>query len=259
MQVIPLSISVIIPAYNAAASIEKVLRSCYAQTLPPAEIILVDDCSTDDTVAVVQRLFPEVRIIRQLENGGPAVARNAGWDAAGGDIIAFMDSDDTWHPQKLEIVAETFKRNPDVTFIAHPYVLQLPQVHYDHLPALQKESWLHLLFWSPVQTSCVCVRKTLAARFDNSYRYCEDHELSVRLGYKLGCYFIDAPLTALGRPQLTKGGASGNLWKMRKGQLRVYGSIARYNFAYIFLIPFLWLYSLTKFLFQWTRLRLSGQ
>lgn len=95
------TVSVIIPAYRAEATIERALRSVYAQSTPPDEIIVVDDGSPDDTAALVEREFPSVRVLRQA-NAGPAPARNAGAAAASGEWLAFLDADDTWLPGKLE-------------------------------------------------------------------------------------------------------------------------------------------------------------
>ena len=85
-----LSISVVIPAYNAARTIAPCVEACLAQDYPTVEIIVVDDGSTDDTASIVQR-YP-VRYLRQ-DNAGPATARNRGWRAATGEIICFTDSD----------------------------------------------------------------------------------------------------------------------------------------------------------------------
>jgi teichuronic acid biosynthesis glycosyltransferase TuaG len=98
-------VSVITAAYNSAGVIERNIRSVAAQSLQPKEHIIIDDGSVDDTASVVeglQREFPHVRMIRQA-NGGAARARNAGIAAATGRFVAFLDSDDTWSEQKLEI------------------------------------------------------------------------------------------------------------------------------------------------------------
>lgn len=96
-------VSVVIPAYNRAETIERCLRSVINQTLPPHEILVVDDCSTDGTVKSVERVAsPLVRIVRMPRNSGAQAARNAGIKAAVGDWIAFQDSDDEWLPDKLE-------------------------------------------------------------------------------------------------------------------------------------------------------------
>ncbi|MGH7043095.1 MAG: glycosyltransferase family 2 protein [Acetobacteraceae bacterium] len=95
-----MQISVIIPTYNRADLLPRTLASIQAQTLSPAEIIVVDDGSTDSTPALLARLGPAIRALR-VPNGGDLVARNAGLRAAGGDLVAFCDSDDLWRPEFL--------------------------------------------------------------------------------------------------------------------------------------------------------------
>ena len=110
-------ISVITAAYNSASVIERNIRSVGRQSLRPAEHIIIDDGSTDDTAAIVQSLqkeFPGLRVIRQA-NGGAARARNAGIAEATGRFIAFLDSDDEWGEQKLSSQIE-FMLSEDVAF-----------------------------------------------------------------------------------------------------------------------------------------------
>lgn len=101
-----IQVSVVVPTYNRGSLLRSTLDSVRAQTLVPelVEIIVVDDGSTDDTVAQARTALegaPNVRIIEQA-NGGVARARNRGWRAARGEWIAFLDHDDTFHPTKLE-------------------------------------------------------------------------------------------------------------------------------------------------------------
>src|SRR4029450_365704 len=96
-------ISVIVPAFNAAATIQDSLHSISQQTYRNLEIIVVDDGSTDDTAAVARRHSlgdRRFRIVAQ-RNGGVASARNAGLQASRGAFIAFIDADDLWHPTKI--------------------------------------------------------------------------------------------------------------------------------------------------------------
>lgn len=97
-------VSVVIPAYNAAAYIEQALDSVLAQTHARLECIVVDDGSTDGTGAVVARhaTDPRIRYLRQ-DNQGVSAARNAGIRAAAGDVVALLDGDDVWLPRKLEL------------------------------------------------------------------------------------------------------------------------------------------------------------
>jgi teichuronic acid biosynthesis glycosyltransferase TuaG len=98
-------VSIVTPAYNAAKYIAETVASVQAQTHAEWEMIVVDDCSRDDTRAVVRGLAgrdPRVRLVEQAVNGGPARARQAALDAARYSHVAFLDADDLWLPQKLE-------------------------------------------------------------------------------------------------------------------------------------------------------------
>lgn len=98
-------VSIITPAYRAARFVGETIRSVQAQTWTNWEMLIVDDCSPDDTCAVVEAAAAgdaRVRLIRQPQNGGPAAARNAALAAARGRWLAFLDSDDLWLPEKLE-------------------------------------------------------------------------------------------------------------------------------------------------------------
>jgi len=96
------SVSVIIPTYNRASLISATLDSVLEQSLRPTEVIVVDDGSTDDTAEVVARYATRIRYVRQ-DNAGVAAARNHGASLASGEWIAFVDSDDLWHPDKLRL------------------------------------------------------------------------------------------------------------------------------------------------------------
>ena len=109
------TVSVIIPAYNAEPFLARTLASVFNQTHPPTEVIVVDDGSADGTSKVALN-YP-VKLICQ-KNGGPAKARNAGILAATGEWIAFLDHDDSWYPEKLETQISLI--GPDVAAICTP-------------------------------------------------------------------------------------------------------------------------------------------
>ncbi len=95
--------SIVVPAYNAAKTVESAVRSVIGQTEPNLEVIVIDDGSTDATAAIVEQIAdPRVRLLRQ-ENRGLASARNAGMAAARGRYIALLDSDDLYLPRYLEL------------------------------------------------------------------------------------------------------------------------------------------------------------
>jgi hypothetical protein len=96
-------VSVIVPAYNAAATIERTLNSIIQQTYTNIEVLVVDDGSSDDTCAIVLRFAgadPRIRLIRKA-NGGVASARNAAIELARGEFVAPIDADDLWHPTRV--------------------------------------------------------------------------------------------------------------------------------------------------------------
>lgn len=99
------SVSVIMPAFDAVATIDRAIDSALGQTLGDLEVIVVDDGSRDATVDLVRRreaADPRVRLVRMAQNGGPAAARNAALDVACGEWVALLDADDAWRPDRLE-------------------------------------------------------------------------------------------------------------------------------------------------------------
>ena len=242
-----MKISVVIPTYNSAATIGNAIASCQDQTYPAHEIIVVDDASTDNTSTLLSS-FEHIKFITQPYNQGPSATRNKGWDEATGDIIAFLDSDDEWHPKKLEVINDLFSKNDSIQYLGHSYVVENFTVIND--TAAKQKSFTSILLRNPYQPSCLAVKKELSLRFNETYRYCEDHELSVRVAHKYGCHYVDMPLTKLGRPQLSSGGASENKWKMRLGELRIYTSVYKQKPYLIPFIPLLWLFSLSKMFYR---------
>jgi glycosyltransferase involved in cell wall biosynthesis len=104
-------VSVVIPAYNAGSIIQPTLLSVLRQTVQPDEILVMNDGSTDDTVTVLNSYKPRITVLHQ-ENKGVAAARNALCERARGDLVAFLDQDDIWHPRYLEIQRKSFAAYP---------------------------------------------------------------------------------------------------------------------------------------------------
>ena len=134
------TVSVVIPGYNAAVTIERALDSVYAQTYDNIiEIIVVDDGSTDVTADLVRDRHPAVTLIQQ-ENGGVSVARNTGVAASSGELIAFLDADDEWLPEKTEKHVAVMQTHPGLALcmcdsmppdevIGHAEHHQSPRLH----------------------------------------------------------------------------------------------------------------------------------
>ena len=110
-----MKVTVVIPAFNAERYLAQALESVEGQTCKPDECLVVDDGSTDATGAVA-RSFPFVRYVYK-PNGGDASARNRGIEEAGGDLIAFLDSDDVWRPRKLEKQLALFMNQPELAMV----------------------------------------------------------------------------------------------------------------------------------------------
>lgn len=116
------SFSVLMPAFNSRATIARALRSALGQTLPPQEIVVVDDGSTDGTAGLVQSEFGDrVTLIRQ-SNAGPSAARNRAARHAAAPWLAFLDSDDEWLPEKLERQARHIAAHPESVLCATGYL-----------------------------------------------------------------------------------------------------------------------------------------
>lgn len=122
------TVTVIIPAYNAAAFIGEALDSVLAQTMPPEEVVVVNDGSTDNTLAILKsyelRFGGRLRILDQ-PNAGVAAARNAAFGAAQGDIVAMLDADNAYFPTFIETVHQAFTAMPEIVlFFADTEILE---------------------------------------------------------------------------------------------------------------------------------------
>ncbi len=115
-------VSVIIATYNGSDFIEAAMNSVFEQTLLPKELIIVDDCSQDDTLQkaskYVQSTLVSVQVIKRTSNsGGPSVPTNAGIRASTGSLVAVLDQDDVFDSRKLELQASLLRRHPDVSIV----------------------------------------------------------------------------------------------------------------------------------------------
>jgi glycosyltransferase involved in cell wall biosynthesis len=255
--------SVIVPYYRAHRTIGRAINSVERQTCRSFELIIVDDCSPEPLPGDIHEKARRAasrgesfRIIQTAKNGGPAAARNAGWATARGEFVAFLDADDEWHPQKLEICA-AWLTDPKVPGIFHE-----SQVIGDEVSASQfcgemrgrdayqpgRTGWPAWLVRNRAATPSVIVRRAVSVRFDPTLRYCEDHDLWLRLAYEQGpfCSLRGPALTRLGRPSLTPGGHSGGIWRMRRGEMRMYCGFCRRHVQWMVLLPLLLAFSAAK-------------
>jgi len=113
----PPSFAVVVAAYQATATIAEAVSSALDQTLPPQEVIVCDDGSTDDIAGALERFGERVRLVR-VPHGGPGRARNAAAAVATAEFLVILDADDSWPPERLEAIGELARRRPDIDVIS---------------------------------------------------------------------------------------------------------------------------------------------
>lgn len=194
------SVSIIIPVYNGEAFIGKTLESVFSQDYGPMEILVADDGSTDNTLKVAKSFSERVSVLQQPNKGnfGAAAARNLAITHSQGKLIAFLDHDDLWYPDKINKQVSVFKNHPEVNFVyTNGYFIDdrdnvgsalLP----DHFE--EPEDFEALLLTNYIRTpSEVMVRKKLfdqAGLFDPKYKICADHDLWIRMRELTRFYYI---------------------------------------------------------------------
>jgi peptidoglycan/LPS O-acetylase OafA/YrhL/glycosyltransferase involved in cell wall biosynthesis len=177
-------ISVVIPAYNASAWVAEAIESVLAQTVPPHEIIAVDDGSTDGTREVLAKYGDRVKVVTQ-ENQGVAAARNHAARVSSGDWIAYLDADDVWHPRKLELQSAAILQRPDVGLLGtRAGDVQGVGNAVKQTPRLAPLEWTQLAVKNHFTASSVMVRRELlelAGGFDTELHGPEDYDLWLRV------------------------------------------------------------------------------
>lgn len=215
-------VSAIIPTFDRADLVLRALESVYRQTLPPDEVLVVDDGSTDSSAERVAERFPETRVIRQ-ENRGVSAARNAGIRQATGEWIALLDSDDEWAPTKLERQMEALAGGAhrichcDEIWIRNGKRVNPRQRHAKPGGRIYRDC-LPLCAISP---SAVVINKLLLTEvglFDESLPVCEDYDLWLRITSRYPVLYVDETL-------VTKYGGhedqlSSSLWGMDRFRVR---------------------------------------
>jgi glycosyltransferase involved in cell wall biosynthesis len=200
------SISVVVPVYNRSHCVGRAIRSVLDQDHPVHEILVVDDGSSDDLIAALKPFGERVRVVRHPTNQGAAAARNAGFQQAAGDFVAFLDSDDVWKPGKLtqqidfmrrlsldasctgfEIISARDGASPTQAWRPYPETLSTTELVWG-------------CYTSPGSTLVVC-RDVLsrAGGYDASFPRYEDWDLLLRLAALSlnGVGFLKAPLATI--------------------------------------------------------------
>ncbi|MDE2302900.1 MAG: glycosyltransferase [Sphingomonadales bacterium] len=207
------AISVLVPAYDGAALIGETIASVLAQSDPDFEVIVVDDCSRDDTLARLRAIGDRrLRVIAAERNGGPVAARNRAFAEARGRYIAGLDQDDLCHPQRFAAQRAFLDAHPEVVLVASQVdyregsTVLPPREPHRSAPALI--DW-QLHFGNPLVWSSVMFRAAPAralGTFEREERlYAEDFDFYHRLGALGAIARIDQPLLTY---RIHEGGAS---------------------------------------------------
>lgn len=229
-------VSVVVPCYRCADTIGASLASVAAQTLPPEEVILVDDCSGDGTLEALHReaaSYPAgwVKVLTSPRNGGPSQARNIGWKHASQEYIAFLDADDTWAPSKLELQVAALRKDPQIALIAHRMDVRERDAGPPPLRPPVRTRILgrrRLLLNNPFPTASVVLRRDLPFRFNENYRRVEDFLLWAQIafsGYR--CAKINQTLASWHKANYGAGGLSGDLAAMHSAGRQVRQELLR--------------------------------
>ena len=229
-------VSAVIPCFRCKETIRRAVASVARQSLVPAELILVDDASEDGTLAILTDLRGEfgerwVRIIALDRNSGPSGARNAGWDAASGKYIAFLDADDAWHPRKTEIQYAFMEAHPEVALCGHGHRRLSDGDSLNtqlRRPGYRSISLGALLLSNRFVTPSVIVRRDIALRFQAGKRHMEDHLLWIEIaaeGRRVAR--LNEVLAFTFKAPLGASGLSAHAWEMRKAELANYWILLR--------------------------------
>ncbi len=198
METKSITVSVVIPTFNREERLPAAIRSVLSQSLPPSEIIVIDDGSTDATADCIKS-FPEVRYIHQ-ENQGVSQARNHGIRASKHEWIAFLDSDDEWLPRKLERQCGALERQPQYRF-CHTDEIWIRKGR--RVNAMKKHAKHGGFIFSQCLPLCVIspssalIHRGLFERygtFDPELPVCEDYDLWLRICAREPVLFVDEPL-----------------------------------------------------------------
>ncbi|HEX3971885.1 MAG TPA: glycosyltransferase family A protein [Stellaceae bacterium] len=200
-------VSVIMPCYNAAATVAASIAAARAQDYRPIEIIAVDDKSRDETIAVLQSVAgDDLTIIAAAQNGGAGATRNRAMAAAKGKYLAFLDSDDTWTSDKITRQIALLEADPAMVMAGcHAEVQRVAGgtegVNRHRAPPQGQEAWRAMLHHSFYVPSEIVVRRSIAEQiggFDETMRGAqEDQDFFIRAALCGGVGFVDACLVTM--------------------------------------------------------------
>lgn len=196
-------VSVVVPTYNRAHLISRAIQSVLNQTYQDLEIIVVDDCSEDNTEEIIKNFKDNrLRCIRHHKNKGASAARNTGIKASRGEYIAFQDSDDEWFPDKLEQQINIINISPPEVGVVYCGFYKIEGDKKTYFPSdryTQKEGTIHneLLKGNFIGTPSVLIKKECFEKtkyFDENIPALEDWELWIEVSKYYKFKYLNKPL-----------------------------------------------------------------
>lgn len=230
--------SIIIPVFNNEQTIERAIQSCLSQTLQSFELIIINDGSIDNSKAIINAYsnYKNITILHNISNMGVSYSRNRGIAMAKGEYICFLDADDYFVPTKLALIQKCLQGNPNIHFLFHSFAYNKHSTSITAEPKRWNKYRLYL--GNTIATPCVTIKNVHPLMFNEHMHYMEDYDLWLRYSNDQTIYFLDEALTILGRPILSKGGASNSKIKMRIGELTAYTHHCFHKPLLLLTIPF---------------------
>lgn len=227
-----MKLTVVIPVYNNEEIYDE-LKEKILKVSENGEVIIIDDCSIDNTFSRLSKFIEDedlsqVKIYKNSKNMGPSFSRNVGIKKARGKYIAFLDSDDDWHPQKIQLQLQLMEQyDVKICGTMHKVISRddLKQENsIDYLKfkdiSLKEIKWPGILFVTPFATPSVIIEKSLKNYlFDETMKYAEDYNMWKRITYKHKAIKILEPLTYTFKHDYISNDSclSSNLKKMQDG------------------------------------------
>lgn len=249
-------VSAIIPCHNSQNTLERAVNSVHQQTHRPAELILIDNASEDNTVQLMKQLQAKygaawLKIIVNEVNVGASSSRNRAWNAARQPYAAFLDSDDSWHSRKVEIQYGYMAHNPEKVVTGHTFEILRDGASEKTIPAdysVRPRRIRELLFKNYFVTPGIMLQRNIPERFHEGRSDMEDHLMWIELCFRYGPIDqIQLPLAYLHKAQIGEGGLASRLWAMEKGELLNYRYLLSKGRISASMTAMLTIFSLIKF------------
>jgi len=250
-------VSVVIPAYNCANTIDRALLSLSVQSQYIKEVVIIDDASTDSIFEYVNTWISNglpIKYYYHSVNRGPGSARNFGISKCTGKYIAFLDADDYWHSQKLEFQLKLFNKNENIQILG-----SLTQVSGDPNFFIEDKNYLikkynfyDFVISNPIPMRSVIMRRNTSIEF-GSKNMVEDYYawLNYLSKNRNQIHRIEIVLAFSGKLEYSKGSYSSKLWSSELKEINTLIKVFNTNLnALKFCIPLVIFYSLTKYLMR---------